>query len=234
MDEKKIIHEERNMETNKEQIQHGEGSRQPHHATNNCRLTKKMITMKVKFNSAYIWAMCAVVVLSATVMNSCSSDDDYDLYQGDELKTYAAVTRAGSESGIGTPQSCGIWCIAELSKGKDYEDVKFIAERLKLPTTTAMTTSQLLQLAQGAGLPCSNWLTNSLQIDGVAYPDTVTNLLKSKGANGKFSNVILGYNYHYYVAVELVAGGDKIKVKDPNLNGQTSNLNTSIFEAVVY
>jgi len=43
----------------------------------------------------------AVVALSATIMNSCSSDDDYDLYQGDELKTYAAVTRAGSESGAG-------------------------------------------------------------------------------------------------------------------------------------
>ena len=55
--------------------------------------------MKVKFNSAYIWAVGSVVALSATIMNSCSSDDDYDLYQGDELKTYAAVTRAGSESG---------------------------------------------------------------------------------------------------------------------------------------
>ena len=55
--------------------------------------------MKVKFNSAYVWAVGAVVALSATIMNSCSSDDDYDLYQGDELKTYAAVTRAGSESG---------------------------------------------------------------------------------------------------------------------------------------
>ena len=55
--------------------------------------------MKItKFNPACIWAVCAVVALSATAMNSCSSDDDYDLYQGDELKTYAAATRAGSES----------------------------------------------------------------------------------------------------------------------------------------
>ena len=56
--------------------------------------------MKItKFYPVCIWAVCAVVALSAIVMNSCSSDSDYDLYQGDELKTYAAATRAGSESG---------------------------------------------------------------------------------------------------------------------------------------
>ena len=187
--------------------------------------------------SAWLLVAGAIFALSVTILSSCSSDDDYDMYMGDELGTLAAATRSASaESGGGstTPKSCGIWCVAELCSDKDYDDVRCIAESLKLPTTTALSTSQLLLLAKESGLSCSNWLTNSLTIGGVEYTDTVANLLKSLGSNGRYSNVIVGYNYHYYVAVELLNGGNRIKVKDPNNNGNTSNYNVSTFVAVVY
>ena len=57
--------------------------------------------MKVrKSKSAWLLVAGAIFALSVTILSSCSSDEDYDMYMGDELRTHAAATRSASaESG---------------------------------------------------------------------------------------------------------------------------------------
>ena len=51
---------------------------------------------KRMIRSAWLLAAGAIFALSATVLNSCSSDEDYDMYMGDELSTHAAATRSAT------------------------------------------------------------------------------------------------------------------------------------------
>jgi len=143
--------------------------------------------MKItKFNSAYIWALCTVVALSATVMNSCSSDDDYDLYQGDELKTYAAVTRAGSESS-GTSNSndnseymtdvdnCGGVVLAQLhyanntdgcaSYAQAYSHVKKLADN----NCSNMTPERIIEVSQKVGVNFTGFYRVEANSDSAEY-----------------------------------------------------------------
>ena len=46
--------------------------------------------------SAWTLAAGAIFALSVTILNSCSSDEDYDMYMGDELRTHAAATRSAA------------------------------------------------------------------------------------------------------------------------------------------
>ena len=65
--------------------------------------------MKVrKSKSAWLLAAGAIFALSVTVLNSCSSDEDYDMYMGDELSTHAAATRSASAENDGTVLFYGI------------------------------------------------------------------------------------------------------------------------------
>ena len=65
---------------------------------------KDKTNMKVKLiKSAWLLAAGAIFALSVAILNSCSSDDDYDMYMGDELRTHVATTRSASaESGGGS------------------------------------------------------------------------------------------------------------------------------------
>ena len=69
---------------------------------------KTAIMNKRMIKSAWTLAAGAIFVLSVTVLNSCSSDDDYDMYMGDELRTHAAATRSASAENDGTVLFYGI------------------------------------------------------------------------------------------------------------------------------
>ena len=63
---------------------------------------------------AWLLAAGAIFALSVTILNSCSSDEDYDMYMGDELRTHAAATRSaapepGSSGGTSTGDGSGYW-----------------------------------------------------------------------------------------------------------------------------
>ena len=74
-----------------------------HDAMNRHKLTNinKSIMDRLGIKSAWLLAAGAIFALSVTILNSCSSDDDYDMYMGDELRTHAAATRSASGESYG-------------------------------------------------------------------------------------------------------------------------------------
>lgn len=55
---------------------------------------KKLLKTK---GTAILLSVCAATALCVNLANSCSGDEDYDKYRGDELQTHAAATRSVSE-----------------------------------------------------------------------------------------------------------------------------------------
>lgn len=59
-----------------------------------------MDTRKKRFSkgkAAVLLSVCVATALCVNFANSCSGDEDYDKYRGDELQTHAAATRSASE-----------------------------------------------------------------------------------------------------------------------------------------
>ena len=99
-------------------------------AMNGYRFTNKnkSIMNRLGIKSAWLLAASAIFALSVTILNSCSSDEDYDMYIGDELRTHAAATRSASaESGDDSEDEipieencCAAWALATLLYQSNY------------------------------------------------------------------------------------------------------------------
>lgn len=73
---------------------------------------KKLLKTK---GTAILLSVCAATALCVNLANSCSGDEDYDKYRGDELQTHAAATRSVSEE-QGTVIFAG-----KIVKSDDYQ-----------------------------------------------------------------------------------------------------------------
>lgn len=97
-------------------------------AMNGYRFTNKIksIMNRLGIKSAWLLAASAIFALSVTILNSCSSDEDYDMYIGDELRTHAAATRSASaESGDDSEDEipieencCAAWALCKSYIGR--------------------------------------------------------------------------------------------------------------------
>ena len=77
--------------------------------------------------SAWLLAAGAIFALSVTVLNSCSSDGDYDMYMGDELRTHAAATRsAAPEPGMSGSGDIVIYHYSFKYVGSQTENVPIL------------------------------------------------------------------------------------------------------------
>ncbi len=184
--------------------------------------------MKVrKSKSAWLLAAGAIFALSVTILNSCSSDEDYGMYMGDELRTHAAATRSaapepGSSGGsaysflttlkrdCGTG-GCGVWCVGYLmSDQTNTGENNLLNKATELNSdwkSSGLDATQLISLAQYVNVNLTSFISSQYKVGEDVFTDRnrVSNKIRALAADGNFTNKIVAVDGHWVVALRLNA-----------------------------
>ena len=139
--------------------------------------------------SAWLLAAGAIFALSVTILNSCSSDEDYDMYMGDELRTHAAATSsAAPEPGGGTNNrddpagytndvdNCGgvvlsqLHCESKTDQCDTYTMAYYHVKQLAGGSCSNMTPEKIIEVAgKLSGVSLSAYYTIGENSDTAAF-----------------------------------------------------------------